>query len=91
MGEYRWVFAHVGFFCFWWCGTSVTKRGNPFFSIIQPIRLDYVGDACLSLPRVLGARGIETTLHSALAEEEHQAIKHSARILREAVSTIAYK
>jgi L-lactate dehydrogenase len=52
--------------------------------------LEYVGGACLSLPRVLGARGIETTLHPALSEEEHQAIKHSARILREAASTIAY-
>ena len=52
--------------------------------------LEYVGDACLSLPRVLGARGIETTLHPALSEEEHQAIMHSARILREAASTIAY-
>jgi len=52
--------------------------------------LEYVGDACISLPRVLGARGIETTLHPALSEEEHQAITHSARILREAASTIAY-
>jgi L-lactate dehydrogenase len=53
--------------------------------------LDYVGDACFSLPRVLGARGIETTLHPALSEEEHQAIAHSARTLREAASTITYK
>jgi malate/lactate dehydrogenase len=37
-----------------------------------------------------GARGIEMTLYPALSEEEHQAIKDSARILREAASTIAY-
>ena len=28
MGEYRWVFTHVGF-CVGWCGTSATKMGNP--------------------------------------------------------------
>jgi FixJ family two-component response regulator len=29
VGEYRWVFTHVGFFCFWWCGSSATEKGNP--------------------------------------------------------------
>jgi len=53
--------------------------------------LDYGADACFSLPRVLGACGIETTLHPALSEEEHQAIAHSARILREATGTIAVR
>jgi CheY-like chemotaxis protein len=27
--EYRWVFGHVGFFYFQWCGTSTYKMGNP--------------------------------------------------------------
>jgi len=52
--------------------------------------LEYVHGACLSLPRILGTRGIETTLHPALSKEEHEEIEHSARILREAASTIAY-
>jgi L-lactate dehydrogenase len=52
--------------------------------------LEYVHGACLSLPRIMGAHGIETTLHPALSEEEHEAIDHSARMLREAASTITY-
>ena len=52
--------------------------------------LEYVHGACLSLPRILGAHGIEMTLRPALSEEEHEAIDHSARMLREAASTIAY-
>lgn len=42
------------------------------------------GDACLSLLRVLGARGIEATLHSSLNAEEEAALKRSAEVLREA-------
>ncbi len=44
--------------------------------------LEYVHGACLSLPRILGARGIETTLHPALSEEEHEAIDHTPNVTR---------
>ena len=70
---------------------SIRDNSRTVMTLSAPApELDYVDGACLSLPRVLGARGIETTLHPALSEKEHQAIKHSARILREAASTIAY-
>lgn len=46
------------------------------------------GDVCLSLLRVLGARGIEATLQSSLTAQEETALKHSAEILREATKAI---
>ncbi|MBV8193352.1 MAG: L-lactate dehydrogenase [Alphaproteobacteria bacterium] len=42
------------------------------------------GDVCLSLLRVLGARGIEATLQSTLTAGEEAALRHSADVLREA-------
>jgi L-lactate dehydrogenase len=42
------------------------------------------GHACLSLPRVLGSRGIEATLQPSLSADEAEALKRSAQILREA-------
>jgi len=86
-------------------GAANYESGGGIASIVRGIRhhsrtvmtlsapapeLDHVGDACFSLPRVLGARGIQTTLHPPLSEEEHLAIRRSARILREAASTIAH-
>lgn len=48
--------------------------------------VEFLQGTCLSLPRVLGARGMEATLHPALSSEERLAIEHSARILREATA-----
>ncbi len=48
--------------------------------------VEYLGGVCLSLPRILGARGMETTLHPTLSHEERHAIQQSARILREAAA-----
>jgi L-lactate dehydrogenase len=47
--------------------------------------------ACLSLPRVLGSKGIEATLQPVLSPEEHQSLRTSAGIIREAASKITYK
>lgn len=44
--------------------------------------------ACLSLPRVVGAAGIEHTVYPPLTEEENRAIEQSARILSKAANTI---
>jgi L-lactate dehydrogenase len=48
-----------------------------------------IGDVCFSLLRVLGARGIETTLKSTLTTEEEEGLKRSADILRKAAQGIA--
>ncbi|MBV9286417.1 MAG: L-lactate dehydrogenase [Hyphomicrobiales bacterium] len=47
------------------------------------------GDVCLSLPCVLGARGVEAVLHPPLTSEEEAALKRSAQILREAGQAVS--
>jgi L-lactate dehydrogenase len=42
------------------------------------------GEVCLSLPRILGAGGVEATLEPSLTADEEAALKRSAQILREA-------
>jgi L-lactate dehydrogenase len=46
---------------------------------------------CLSLPRVLGARGIEATLQPGLSVEEAHALRQSAHILQEAARAMTDK
>jgi L-lactate dehydrogenase len=46
------------------------------------------GDVCLSLPRILGAGGVEATLEPSLAPDETAALKRSAQILREATEAV---
>ena len=41
-----------------------------------------IGDVCLSLPCVLGARGVEAVLLPTLTSEEEAALKRSAQVLR---------
>lgn len=47
------------------------------------------GDVCLSLPRVLGSRGVEATLQPSLSAEEELALKRSAQVLQEAIGAIS--
>ena len=46
------------------------------------------GEACLSLPRVLGAGGVEATLEPSLTSDEEGALKRSAQILQEATEAV---
>jgi L-lactate dehydrogenase len=46
------------------------------------------GEVCLSLPRVLGAGGVEATLEPSLTADEEAALKRSAQILREATEAV---
>ena len=46
------------------------------------------GEACLSLPRVLGAGGVEATLEPSLTADEEAALMRSAQILREATDAV---
>lgn len=45
---------------------------------------------CLSLPRILGSRGVGATLHPSLSIAEEAALNQSARILQEATKTILH-
>ena len=47
------------------------------------------GDVCFSLPRVIGSRGVVTTLQPALSVDEKEALKRSAQVLREASQALA--
>jgi L-lactate dehydrogenase len=49
-----------------------------------------VDEVSLSLPRILGGRGLEAELRPALSDEEHEALRRSAEILREAASQLGY-
>ena len=46
------------------------------------------GDVCLSLPRILGAEGVEATLEPSLTGDEEAALKRSAVILKEATEAV---
>jgi L-lactate dehydrogenase len=47
-----------------------------------------VDEVSLSLPRVLGGKGIEAELRPALSDEEHEALRKSAELLKEAASQL---
>lgn len=47
-----------------------------------------VDDVCLSLPAVIGRRGIERVLHPALNAEEQQAFLHSAEVVRHCIRRV---
>ncbi len=53
---------------------------------------DYEGidGVSLSLPRVVGAKGVLETLHPSLSKDEDAALHKSAGILREAASEVGY-
>lgn len=48
-----------------------------------------VDDVCLSLPAVIGKRGIERILHPQLNEQERQAFLHSAAVVRGVIRTVS--
>lgn len=50
---------------------------------------DPIGDVSLSLPRILGSRGIEATLQPTLSFEEAEALTRSAAVLREAAQAVS--
>lgn len=52
--------------------------------------LAQIGDATLSLPRVIGAGGVLATLWPGLSQEESKALQHSAELLRATVQSIGY-
>jgi L-lactate dehydrogenase len=52
---------------------------------------DTLDGTCLSLPRIVGARGIEATLRPDLCKEEEAALLQSAKILQEAGNALADK
>ncbi len=49
------------------------------------------GGVSLSLPRVLNAKGIEATIQPVLSNEEAEALKKSAEILKKAAAELSFR
>lgn len=49
-----------------------------------------IKDVCLSLPCVLGSRGVNYIFSNPLATEEEKALQNSARVLRENLESVGY-
>jgi L-lactate dehydrogenase len=52
--------------------------------------IEGINGVSLSLPRVLKAKGIETTIQPMLSNEEEKALNRSADILREAAAELKF-
>jgi L-lactate dehydrogenase len=49
-----------------------------------------VKEVCLSIPRVVGAKGFQGEAQPALSDEEHAALRKSAEILKQAAGQIGF-
>ncbi|MBW2707161.1 MAG: hypothetical protein JRD84_12745 [Deltaproteobacteria bacterium] len=59
---------------------------------VEPLNpsIEGTNSVSLSLPRVLKAKGIETTIQPMLSNEEEKALNRSADILREAAAELKF-
>ncbi|MEN2982072.1 MAG: L-lactate dehydrogenase [Thermus sp.] len=65
------------------------EKGVYTVSVFTP-EVEGVGEVALSLPRILGAEGVEATVYPSLDEGERQALRRSAEILKEAASSLGF-
>jgi L-lactate dehydrogenase len=65
------------------------EKGVFTVSLFTP-EVEGVEEVALSLPRILGARGVEATVYPRLNEEERQALRRSAEILKGAASALGF-
>ena len=65
------------------------EKGVFTVSLFTP-EVEGVEEVALSLPRILGAQGVEATLYPRLDEEERQALRRSAAILKEAALALGF-
>ena len=59
-------------------------------AVLTLSNIEGVNGVSLSLPRVLKAKGIETTIQPMLSNEEEEALKRSAAILKEAAAELKF-
>jgi L-lactate dehydrogenase len=59
-------------------------------AVLTLSNIEGLNGVSLSLPRVLKAKGIETTIQPMLSNEEEEALKRSAEILREAAAELKF-
>ncbi len=63
--------------------------GDDEGAVLSLSNIDGIDDACLSLPRVLKAGGIETTIQPMLSDEEAKALQNSAEVLKKAAAELS--
>lgn len=66
------------------------EKGLFTVSIFTPA-VEGVNEVTLSLPRIIGRNGVETTLYPTLDENEHRALHRSAALLKEVTLSIGYQ
>jgi L-lactate dehydrogenase len=59
-------------------------------AVLTLSNIEGINGGSLSLPRVLKAKGIETTIQPLLSNEEEEALKRSAEILKEAAAELKF-
>ncbi|MCX7848916.1 L-lactate dehydrogenase [Thermus sp.] len=65
------------------------EKGVYTVSVFTP-EVEGVEEVALSLPRILGAEGVEATVYPSLDKGERQALRRSAEILKEAASSLGF-
>jgi L-lactate dehydrogenase len=70
---------------------TVLKNHRSVLTVSSLMQGQYgISNVCLSLPSLLGSRGVENVLDSPLADNETHALRESARVLRETLESIGY-
>jgi len=65
------------------------EKGVYTVSAFTP-EVEGVLEVSLSLPRILGAGGVEGTVYPSLSPEEREALRRSAEILKEAAFALGF-
>ncbi|WP_018112244.1 L-lactate dehydrogenase [Thermus igniterrae] len=65
------------------------EKGVYTVSAFTP-QVEGVKEVALSLPRILGAEGVEATIYPSLDEGEREALRQSATILKEAATSLGF-
>ena len=70
---------------------AIVRNENSVLTVSSLVQGKYgLKDVCLSLPTVVNRSGIARVLELPLDENEHQALQHSAQIIRNALDSLAF-
>jgi L-lactate dehydrogenase len=67
----------------------ILRDQDAILTLCTPLEsVEGVQDVTISMPQLIGSRGILATLYPTLDEEEHEALKNSARLIREQIDLL---
>lgn len=68
---------------------AILRNQHTILSVSSSITCAYgISDVCLSLPTVLGRKGVERVLHVALSPSEQAGLRHSAEVLKLTIASL---